>query len=177
MTRTGEVLTLYEEMHRRMAGLPGVIGVALGSTVPLWTSDFMLEVAVDGQVPRPGEPTPRAEYRTASPEYFEVAGIPLLRGRAFASTDRGEAERVVGQVLRMVLGEGGVLVAWGLGVGLAGSLVAGRLLAGLLFGVPAHDPLMLVGVVALMSAVGLGACAVPALRAARVDPARAIHEH
>ena len=92
---TGEVLTLYEEMHRRMAGLPGVIGVALGSTVPLRTSDFMLDVAVDGQVPRPGEPTPRAEYRTASPEYFEVAGIPILRGRAFASTDRGEAERVV----------------------------------------------------------------------------------
>ena len=82
-----------------------------------------------------------------------------------------------GQVLRMVLGEGGALVGWGLAAGLAGSLLAGRLLAGLLFGVPPHDPLTLVGVAALMCSVGLGACAVPALRAARVDPARAIHEH
>ncbi len=337
----GDVLTLYEEMRRRMAALPGVVGVALGSNVPLRSSDFMLDVAVDDRPLRPGEPTPRAEYRTASPEYFEVAGIPLLRGRAFVSTDRGESERVAiltqsladrlfpdrdpigrkvawtgdvlrfipvsgdwrtvvgvvgdtrdggpdvepssvlyqpfaqetfagavlirtraapgalapaaagvirelvpdqpivnvmtlddvrrqpvasqrlnalllicfaglalliagvgvagmlafsvarrtgeigirmslgadtGQVLRLVLGEGGVLVAWGLAAGLAGSLLAGRLLAGLLFGVPPHDPLTLVAVVALMSAVGVGASAMPALRAARVDPARAIHE-
>ena len=90
----GDVLTLYEEMRRRMAALPGVVGVALGSNVPLRSSDFMLDVAVDDRPLRPGEPTPRAEYRTASPEYFEVAGIPLLRGRAFVSTDRGETERV-----------------------------------------------------------------------------------
>ncbi len=72
-----------------------MVDVALGSNVPLRGSDVMLEVVVDGEAPRPGEPTPRAEYRTASPEYFEVAGIPLLRGRAFDSADRAETERVV----------------------------------------------------------------------------------
>lgn len=91
----GDVLTLYEEMQRRMRTLPGVIGVALGSNVPLRGSDFMLEVAVENREAIPGEPTPRAEYRTASPEYFDVAGIPLRRGRAFEPSDRAETERVV----------------------------------------------------------------------------------
>jgi putative ABC transport system permease protein len=42
-----------------------------------------------------GEPMPRSEYRTASPDYFRTSGIPLLRGREFTSTDRAGTERVV----------------------------------------------------------------------------------
>jgi ABC-type lipoprotein release transport system permease subunit len=41
----------------------------------------------------------------------------------------------------------------------------------MLFGVEAHDPVTLVGVSALMAAVGLIACWIPALRAASIDPA------
>ena len=36
------------------------------------------------------------EFRTATPEYFDAAGIPILAGRAFASTDtQGEAPVVI----------------------------------------------------------------------------------
>ena len=76
-----------------------------------------------------------------------------------------------GRVQRMILGEGGVLLAVGLVLGLAGALVAGRIIDGLLFGVEPHDPVTF-GVVALvMLAIGLAACWIPAVRAARIDPA------
>jgi ABC-type lipoprotein release transport system permease subunit len=43
-----------------------------------------------------------------------------------------------------------------------------------LFGVAPHDPVTLVGVALIMLAVGIGACWIPALRAASIDPAVAI---
>jgi ABC-type antimicrobial peptide transport system permease subunit len=76
-----------------------------------------------------------------------------------------------GRVQRMVLAEGGVLLALGLVVGVGAALFAARVIEGLLFGVEPHDPITLVGVSLMMAAIGVGACWVPALRAARVDPA------
>ena len=49
---------------------------------------IQLEVKAEGKTLAVGEAMPRAEYRTADPEYFRAAGIPLLEGRAFAATDR-----------------------------------------------------------------------------------------
>jgi predicted permease len=80
------------------------------------------------------------------------------------------------RVLAMVLKDGAILLAIGTVAGLVGSLVATRLLEGLLFGVAPRDPLTLAAVTALMCAVGLAACAVPAVRAARVDPLVAIRK-
>jgi len=48
------------------------------------------------------------------------------------------------------------------------------LIKGLLFGVPPHDPMTLVAVTLMMVVVGVAACWLPALRAARIDPAVAI---
>jgi ABC-type antimicrobial peptide transport system permease subunit len=79
-----------------------------------------------------------------------------------------------GKVQRMVLMEGGVLLAVGLTLGVGGALVATRLIRGLLFGVAPHDPVTLAGVAVMMAAVGIGACWFPALRAARIDPVVAI---
>ena len=90
-----ESLAYFEEMQRRIAGIQGVDAVSMGSSVPLRGGDFDLEIKVEGRDPVQGEPTPRAEYRTATPEYFSVAGIPLLSGRAFESTDRRDGQRVV----------------------------------------------------------------------------------
>src|SRR5947209_9748815 len=42
-----------------------------------------------------GESTPRAVFKNADQNYFEAAGIPLLKGRAFTTTDRRESARVV----------------------------------------------------------------------------------
>jgi predicted permease len=330
-----ESLAYFEEMQRRLAGVAGVADVAMGSAVPLRYSGFELEIKVEGKEPVTGEVTPRAEYRTATPEYFQVAGIPLLAGRAFESTDRRgsqlvvilnktladrlfpnedplgkrvawtgdvlrfipvsgdwrtvvgvvgdtrdqgpdeapgpvlfqpfaqeiftgallirargdastvvpEASRVIreldpeqplanvmtleqirddsvaptrvntllvgsfgvlallisvvgiggvlafsvsqrtgeigvrmslgadaGSVRRMVIAEGGALLAVGLVVGLIGALVATRVVSGLLFGVSPHDPLTLVAVAALMGVVGTLAAWLPAERAARVQP-------
>jgi predicted permease len=92
---TPEMLILYEQMRDRIAALPGVIEAGIGSIVPLRGTNFSLDVKADGRPVQPGEPTPNANYRTVSPEYFRAAGIPLVSGREFTSTDRAGAGRVV----------------------------------------------------------------------------------
>ena len=78
------------------------------------------------------------------------------------------------QVLAMILGEGGVLVALGLFIGVVGSLWLARLIQGLLFNVGPNDPLTLTGVATLMAVIGIAACLVPAARAARIAPSQAL---
>jgi predicted permease len=331
-------LGLYAEMRDRMSTLPGVTEVGVGSTVPLRGNDFALELKVDGIPHDPGSPIPRAEGRTATPEFFRAAGISLLKGREFQHTDRDSSALVailneslakklfkdrdpIGQrvawtgevlkfvpilggwrtvvgivndtrdagpdappplimytpfaqgsfwgafvlrgpgaeaaapaaarlireltpdqpiervqtlesireetiapqrlnallvgafgilalliaavgiggvlaffisqrtneigirmslgadasrVIKMVLADGGVLLAAGIGLGVAGSLIVSRFLRGMLFGVPAQDPVTFGIVAFLMAAVGLAACTIPAARAARVDPLEAM---
>src|SRR5215831_10834264 len=94
----------YDRMMREVRSLPGVVGVGLGSTPPLRGSDFTgVEVKAEGRTFAVGDATPRAGVRTADPEYFRAAGIPLLKGRAFESTDRVGAARVV--IINQVLAE------------------------------------------------------------------------
>ncbi|HET7373185.1 MAG TPA: ABC transporter permease [Gemmatimonadaceae bacterium] len=335
-----ENLARYERIRDRVAALPGVDMASLATTAPLRNPMIGFDLKAEGRPTPPNRPTPHAGMKTIDPNYFTTAGIPLLAGRAFASTDgRGTTPVVVlnqsfakqlfgddnpvgrriawvGEVLkfspftadwrtvvgvvgdtrdrgldsdpaptvylpfaqeviingalvvrtssdpdvlkpavlraihevaprqmiervatidqirdeavaprrlnamfivsfgalafgiamvgiagvlafsvslrtaeigirmsfgadaarvrRMILGEGGVLLAAGVLVGSAGALLAARLLRGLLFGVTPHDPATL-GVVAFMLAlVGIAACWVPAARAARVDPAVAL---
>ena len=330
---------MYDRAQAVLTSLPGVVDVGVGSVMPLRNSGFQLEVKAEGRALAAGEPMPRADYRTASPEYFRAAGIPVLKGRAFESTDRGSgrvvilnqtlaerlfpdqdpigrrvawtgdvlrftpisgewrtvvgvvgdtkddgpdagnrpvmflpfgqeavfagglvirarqdasamvpsATRVIrdiapdrpienvltvsqirdegvaprrlnavlvtafgalaviiaavgiagvlafsvsartneigirmslgadsGQVQRMIIAEGAVLLGAGLLLGVAGSLVTTRLIQGLLFGVTPHDPFTLAAVTAVMLSIGLVACWIPALRAARIDPGIAI---
>ncbi|MEO5815561.1 MAG: ABC transporter permease [Gemmatimonadaceae bacterium] len=330
----------YERMQGELAALPGVSEVGLGSTMPLRLAGITLDIKADGRPVASGEAQPHSEYRTASPDYFRAAGIPVLKGRAFTSTDRAGSARVVilnktladqffpnrdpigqrvawtgdvlkfigvsgdwrtvvgvvgdtkdgaldatpipvtfipfaqgdfpsggfvirtkanaasfaaaasrvvrqvapnqpiekvmtvdqirdesvaprrlnamlvssfgilamivaavgiagvlafsvsartneigirmslgadsGRVQRMVLSEGGRLVVIGLAVGVGGALSLTRLMRGLLFGVPPHDPVTLATVALIMAIVGLGACWIPAFRAARIDPAVAL---
>ncbi|HEU5040175.1 MAG TPA: ABC transporter permease [Gemmatimonadales bacterium] len=332
-----QTLALQEAMRSRLAQLPGVREVGVGWNVPLRASGVLLELKAEGRAEEPGVPRPVAEYRTATPEYFRAAGIPLLAGREFASTDRADGQKVVilnqalarklfpdqdpigrrvawtgdvlrfiplsgewrtvvgvvgdtrdagpdapppvalyqpmeqndmgffpggfvihapaaatlgpqaarvvrelvpdqpvervatlaeireetvapqrlnallvgafaavalaiaavgiggvlaffitqrtaeigirmslgadpARVIRMVLADGGAMLALGIGFGLVGSILAARLLQGLLFGVPPRDPVTFLAVALVMALVGLAACAMPALRAAQVDP-------
>jgi ABC-type antimicrobial peptide transport system permease subunit len=79
-----------------------------------------------------------------------------------------------GRVLRQIVGEGlrPTLIGIVLGSILA-ALLAG-VIASMLYGVSRHDPLTFGGVAVLMMAVGLIATALPAYRAARVDPVRTL---
>jgi predicted permease len=77
-------------------------------------------------------------------------------------------------VVRLFLGEGGRLMLVGLAAGAALALAGTRLMRGLLFGVTNSDPATYAAVAALLAVVSLAACAVPAWRAARIDPLRAL---
>jgi ABC-type antimicrobial peptide transport system permease subunit len=78
------------------------------------------------------------------------------------------AER--GTIMQMVLREGLSLAIAGAGAGLAGGLMAGHLMAGLLYGVSPTDPATFIGVTAVLALVAFAACYIPARRAIRVDP-------
>jgi predicted permease len=328
---------LYDRMRQEISALPGVSEVGLGSNIPLRSSQIGFDLKAEGKSLAVGEAMPHADFRTASPEYFRAAGIPLLKGREFTSTDRAGTDKVVilnqtlanrlfpgedplgkriawtGDVLRftpfsgewrtvigvvgntqdggldaaprsavyhpfhqefaimgglviradsnagalataatrivrgiapaapienvltvrqlkdlsvsprrlnaalvssfgllalliaavgiagvlafsvsarsneigirmslgadsarvqrMILREGGVLLALGLLLGVAGAFFASGVIRGLLFGVAPHDPVTFLGVAVLMAAIGILACWVPALRASRIDPA------
>jgi predicted permease len=81
-----------------------------------------------------------------------------------------------GDVLRMVIGRAMALAAAGLLIGLLASLALTRLLSGFLYGVSATDPLTFAAVALLLVMVALLASAVPAHRAARLDPIVALRE-
>ncbi len=81
-----------------------------------------------------------------------------------------------GRVLRLVLGEGAVLVLVGLAVGVPGIYFAGRILRGVLVGVSPFDPATLGAVAAGLVAVALVACYVPARRVATIEPAQAFRD-
>ncbi|MDB4873786.1 MAG: permease [Gemmatimonadetes bacterium] len=335
-----ENLAKYELIRDRVAALPGVDIAALGVAAPLRSSMFEADIKAEGRAVPPNRATPHAAVRMVDPKYFAAAGIPVLGGRGFETTDRrgtalvvvlsqafakqlfgdadpigrrvamtgdvlrfspfsGDWRTVVGvagdtrdhgldndatltmyepfaqdlivngalvvrtssdptvlqpailraiadafprqliehvatveqirdetvaprrlnalfialfgtlafliamvgiagvlafsvssrraeigirmslgadaaRVRRMVLGEGGVLLAAGLVVGLTGALFATRLLRGMLFGITPHDPATLGAVALVLAAVGVAACWLPAARAARVDPAVAL---
>jgi putative ABC transport system permease protein len=327
----------YARMLEQIRAVPGVIDAGIGSPAPLRRSTVLFEVKAEGKALAAGEAVPRAELRTANPEFFSAAGIPIVRGRSFAATDHADAGRVViinqtladrffpgedpvgkrlawtgptlrftpltedwrtivgvaantqdggldaisrpvmfmpftqmlaiggslviraernvaglapavtriaraaapnalienvmtiaqvkdqsvaprrvnamllslfsglsvliaavgiagvlafsvsartteigirmslgagrWQVERMILGEGGVLLVTGLALGMVGAVLAARVIQGLLFGVAPYDPVTLGLVAATMAAIGIVACWIPALRAARIDPA------
>ncbi|HUI39267.1 MAG TPA: ABC transporter permease [Candidatus Nitrosotalea sp.] len=73
-------------------------------------------------------------------------------------------------VYRLVVGQGMLLVAAGLAVGLVAAFGLVRLLQRFLFGVTASDPVTFVAVSILLTAVAACACFLPAHRASRVDP-------
>jgi predicted permease len=327
----------YDRMRDEMAALPGVVEVGIGSPMPLRGSSVRFDVKAEGKALAVGEAMPSADFRTANPDYFHAAGIPLLQGREFSTTDRWGSGRVVivnqtladrlfpgedplgkriawtgdvlrftpisgdwrtivgvvantqdggldaepravvfmpfaqelalgggfviradsnvadlataatrivrhiapttpienvatvrqikdqsvaprrlnavlvssfgvlaliiaavgiagvlafsvstrtqeigirmalgadgGRVQRMILREGGVLLVIGLVLGVVGAFFATGIMRGLLFGVAPHDPTTFIGVAIMMAAIGLVACWLPALRAARIDPA------
>ncbi len=81
-----------------------------------------------------------------------------------------------GSIVRLVLSQGLALAGAGLVLGFAGALAATRLFETMLYGVEATDPATYAVMAAVVAAVALLACALPAWRAARVDPLVALRQ-
>jgi predicted permease len=79
-----------------------------------------------------------------------------------------------GNVISLILGQGIRLVLIGLGVGIAASFGTGMLIANQLYGVSRMDPVVMVGVVLVLTAVAVIASWLPARRASRVNPSVAL---
>jgi predicted permease len=93
-----QVVNFYKESIRQISALPGVDGVALGTTVPWRDAGGFgpgFEFSADGHVRGPGEEDPRAQFRTVSPGFFAALGVPLIAGRDFNDNDRKGSELVV----------------------------------------------------------------------------------
>jgi putative ABC transport system permease protein len=80
----------------------------------------------------------------------------------------------IGDVLRLVLGQGARLTAFGLVLGLLGAAGVARLMQTLLFHTAAYDPVVFGGVVFVLAVIGLLAALLPALRATKADPVTAL---
>jgi putative ABC transport system permease protein len=79
-------------------------------------------------------------------------------------------------ILRMALGDGMRIVIVGLASGLIGAAIVTRVFQSMLFGVDPADPVTFVSVAAILAAVALFACYIPAQRATRVNPLTALRE-
>ena len=83
---------------RRIAELPGVEQVAVGTTVPWRDAGSFgpgFQFSVEGYAKANGEEDPRARFRTVSPGFFAALGVPIIAGRDFDDADRRDAEPVV----------------------------------------------------------------------------------
>jgi putative ABC transport system permease protein len=91
-----QIASFYREAIRRIAALPGVEQVALGTIVP-WRDQgfFAAQFMAEGYRKANGEDDPRAQFRTVSPGFFSALGLRVIAGRDFNEADRREAERVV----------------------------------------------------------------------------------
>jgi putative ABC transport system permease protein len=80
------------------------------------------------------------------------------------------------RVLELIVSEGMRVVLLGLAIGLAGGLALGRAVESFVYGVGVRDPKIYFGVAAILTAVALAACFIPARRAAVVDPMVALRD-
>jgi predicted permease len=93
-----QIVAFYKEVMRRIAEVPGVERVAVGTAVPWRDAGIFgpgFQFAVEGYVRANGEEDPRARFRTVSPGFFASLGVPIVAGRDFTEADRRDAEPVV----------------------------------------------------------------------------------
>jgi putative ABC transport system permease protein len=92
--------TFYKNLIERLDALPGVRSAGAVMFLPLRVSILSFRIGVnsftiEGRPPVPEDQQPQADYRTATPDYFNTMGIALRQGRLFDQHDDQDAKRVV----------------------------------------------------------------------------------
>ena len=113
-----------------------------------------------------------------------IAAVGLYGVTSFA-VDRRKGELAVrmalgaapATVIRLVLSRIVLLVGAGVVIGAGAALAVAQLVSGLLFGIRPWDPVTLLAAVATLATVGAVAGGIPAYRASRIDPARALRNN
>src|ERR1051325_11663732 len=87
-------IRFHQQVLERVSKLPGVESAALISHLPIEERGFNGNISVEGKTYPPNE-SPLVEYRVVNDEYFQTAGIPLLRGRIFDKQEGDDKQPVV----------------------------------------------------------------------------------
>ncbi|HEY6402809.1 MAG TPA: ABC transporter permease [Blastocatellia bacterium] len=85
----------YQRLEERLASLPGVEGVALANSQPVWGYYSSSSVAIEGRPDPPPGQFPECLMEQVSLRYFDTLGLRLLSGRAFNSADLTGGAKVV----------------------------------------------------------------------------------
>ncbi len=91
----GQAIAYWEQVQERVAAVPGVERASLTNTVPMSGSFSLVAYNASGKAPLPPNQAPLAHQATASPQFFDTLGIPVLRGRDFDRRDAVASPRVV----------------------------------------------------------------------------------
>jgi hypothetical protein len=110
--------------------------------------------------------SPAEKYDRTTPFSF----VATRRYPLYQPSSRRTAPAVSGDVLRLMLGQAGLLLVVGLGIGCALALAIGRTAGTLLFGLQPNDPLSFAISVLALGIVALAAAYLPAARATRMSP-------
>jgi predicted permease len=165
----------------RASGDPLALVVALRQVVTREDSHFAVTY-VDTMRTMMARTVANERYRATLSSAFGVAALVLAAIGLFGLLTRAVNERRreigvrmavgarPGDVVRLVMREGGLLVAGGLLVGVPAALAVAQLIRAQLYGVGPADPHVFVLVSVVLSVVASGAMALPAIRASRVDP-------
>ncbi|MBZ5604823.1 MAG: ABC transporter permease [Acidobacteriia bacterium] len=94
-TAPAQLTGFYTEVLDRVRAMPGIQAAGLVTVAPLgghWSDEVF---TIDGQPPLPPGQFLDAVIRTADPGYFQAAGIPLKKGRAFTAAERLDADKAI----------------------------------------------------------------------------------
>jgi predicted permease len=84
----------YRQLRDRLYALPGVRAVAFGQNIPLGVASSATDITIAGYDSGPNQPAISVGSSIVSDGYFDVLGIPILRGRAFTDRDTQNAPAV-----------------------------------------------------------------------------------
>ena len=87
-------IRFHQQLIERVSNLPGVESAGLTSHLPIEERGYNGNISVEGKTYPPNE-SPLVEFRAVSEDYFQSAGIPLLRGRLFSKQERDDTQPVI----------------------------------------------------------------------------------